>query len=134
MRNLVFFIIGLLAFRFLYPITIHKSFYIDFSKIINVIIWTFIVLLIYYTDKILLSNRILSISNGGVLVILFGYFIVMRSAYFLIYKREPIWYSKFSDVGDYDKCRKRKVDKIDKNFTLIYLGILLLSVLVMINI
>lgn len=134
LRNLGFFISGLLAFRFLYPINIYKVLYVDFSKFLNVIIWSFIVLLIYFTDEILYSRKIFSVSNGLILIFIYSYFIVMRTLYFLIYKRQPIWYNKFSNIGDYDECVNRKVDKIDRTFTWIYLGFIFFGILVMINI
>ncbi len=134
MKKIILFTNGILAIRFLYPINLIKATYIDFSKILNVIIWTFIALLLYYTDKTFLVENIFSVSNGLLLIIIFTYFISMRGIYYWVYKIEPAWCSKYARLGDYDDCLDRKINKNDRTFTWIYFGVLFLGILIMINI
>lgn len=133
MKKLALFTFAFLAFRFLFPVNTFKFLYIDFSKIINVIIWAFIIALFYFTDKAIITTKLSSLCNGTLLVIIFTYFISMRGIFYLINKREPAWYSKSYEVGEYDECLDRRIDKIDQSFIRIYFGLLVVVVLIVIN-
>lgn len=118
-----------LTFVFIYP----KFYYIDFSKILNVLIWSFILGLIYYIDKI--SKIIVFEEQETTLafIIIFCFFQIMRGIHFYFNKEEPILKNYHDKIGDFIKSRDRKITKADSEFTTIYIILFMIVMVIIVN-
>ena len=106
----------LVSFRFIGPGFLALSEYIDtdYSKLLNTIIWSFIVCAMYYID-----NYVHQIFKGAglTLVVIFSYFIIVRGTFYLLNKEEPIYKYYLWQTGDFIKARKRNLTSYDSQFT-----------------
>jgi len=109
-----------------------KFTHIDFSKIINSVLWTVIIGLIYFIE---IRTRIFEpiAKNATIaLVILFLFYQTMRGIHYYFNKEEPIFFKWHHGVGYFLKTRNRVTNKRDiaysKTFYILYLVILVIVI------
>lgn len=133
--KLYYFVCIVFISRFFLPVAfIFPTFYyVDFSKILNVIIWAFILGLIYYIDKI--SKIIVFEEQKTILafIIIFCFFQIMRGIHFYFNKEEPILKNYHDKIGDFIKSRDRKITKADSEFTTIYIILFMIVMVIIVN-
>ncbi len=125
----------LVLIRFIFPplFILPRFISVDFSKILNSIIWTLIILLICFIDYHDNHNSIIEKGTMG-LFLLYCYFQLMRGSHFLWNNEEPIFVPKYKFVGDFIKIKNRAINKRDSDFTVIYIVFYLIVLVILVNI
>ena len=115
-------------FIFIFP----KYLYIDFSKIINSLIWFMIVILINYIDR---YTKYAPLEKKATLTLLIFYvfFLIMRGAFYIMNKQEPIIKPKGSEIGDFVKSINRKITKEDSDYTIAYMILFVIVIIITVN-
>jgi hypothetical protein len=133
--KLYYFVCIVFFIRFTFPFIIiyHKFYYVDFSKILNILIWSFILGLIYYIDK---SSKIILFDEQKTtlsFIIIFCFFQIMRGIHYYFNKEEPIIKYYVDKIGDFNKSRNRKITKADSGYTTIYIILFMIIIVIIVN-
>jgi hypothetical protein len=126
------YILVLLRFLFPYSDFETKFSHIDFSKIINSVLWTVIIGMIYSVEIITRTFEPIAKNATIALVILFLFYQTMRGIHYYFNKEEPIFFKTHHGVGYFLKTRNRVTNERDiaysKTFYILYLVILVIVI------
>jgi hypothetical protein len=121
--------------RFFFPYSDFetKFTHIDFSKIINSVLWTVIVGLIYSIEIITRTFEPIAKNATIALVILFFFYQTMRGIHYYFNKEEPIFEARHFHVGLFFKTRNRVTNERDVSYSKMFYVLYLVVLVVIIN-
>lgn len=91
-----------------------------------------IVILINYIDR---YTKYAPLEKKATLTLLIFYvfFLIMRGAFYIMNKQEPIIKPKGSEIGDFVKSINRKITKEDSDYTIAYMILFVIVIIITVN-